>query len=146
VRFALQYQDDRGAFVDPILGREFQYATPYLAYAIAALVNAGRGDDLLVDGVRAMNHATELVAEGNASIPDQHGEFFIAPLADAIDMLAPRVDEVLVDRWRQRMRTGIDSIIENRRLWSVGVSACGRASIPSSRIARRRQTTGGPMP
>src|SRR5437667_12689214 len=41
-RFSIRHQDAAGAILDPILKREFQYATPYFAYAVGALVSAKR--------------------------------------------------------------------------------------------------------
>src|ERR1043166_2833078 len=69
-RFTVQHQDARGAVIDPFLHREHQYSTPYFAFAVGALVHAGRASDLLGNGIRAMDHATECFAKGDAGIPD----------------------------------------------------------------------------
>ena len=114
-RFAVQHQDDEGAFIDPFLKREHQYATPYLAYALGTLIHASRAGDLLPNGILAMNHSTKLVEAGNASIPDRHGEFFIAPLASALTLYAEHVDEVTMSAWKQRLSVPIDHIIEDIR-------------------------------
>src|ERR1700683_4695109 len=41
-RFTVRHQDERGAVIDPFLRREHQYSTPYFAFAVGALVDAGR--------------------------------------------------------------------------------------------------------
>src|SRR5262252_1928414 len=51
-RFTTKYQDQSGAVIDPFLKREHQYSTPYFAFAVGALVSAGRAPDLLQSGVR----------------------------------------------------------------------------------------------
>lgn len=111
-RFAVQHQDASAAFIDPILGREFQYATPYLAYAIGTLIDTGRATDLLDSGRRAMDHSTGQFAAGKTAIPDNHGEFFIAPLADALALYEGHVDDDTFAEWRRRLSTPIDEIIE----------------------------------
>ena len=57
-RFTLQWQDASGAVIDPYLHREFQYATPYFAFAVGTLMAAGRSRDLLPHGIAAMERAT----------------------------------------------------------------------------------------
>ncbi|CAK8991713.1 Uncharacterized protein TC_0708 [Durusdinium trenchii] len=103
-RFAARHQDERGAFVDPFLGREHQYSTPYFAYAVGVLVDAGKAKDLLPHGTRAMEYATACFAEGAAGIPEEHGEFFLAPLAGALEHYAAHVDSATLERWTQRLR------------------------------------------
>lgn len=80
VRATVQFQDPTGAIIDPYLKREVQYATPYFAYAVGTLLSADRAADLIPAGIAAMNRATAAVWAGAAAIPDNHGEFFIAPL------------------------------------------------------------------
>src|SRR5581483_3647877 len=79
-RFSSRHQNAEGAIIDPFLKREHQYATPYFAHAVGTLVAVGRARDLLPYGVKAMEHATACFGGGRNSIPDQHGEFFIAAL------------------------------------------------------------------
>ncbi|MEZ4701248.1 MAG: hypothetical protein R2834_13000 [Rhodothermales bacterium] len=112
-RFAVRHQDEQGAFIDPFIHREHQYATPYLAFALGALIDAGRADDLLDNGIRAMDHATRAVAGGNAAIPDQHGEFFIAPLTQALALYERHVPAETLGLWRERLGAPIASIIES---------------------------------
>ncbi len=103
-RFSARQQNAEGAIVDPFLHREHQYATPYFAYAVGTLLAAGRAPDLAQNGVRAMEHATGNFSGGRERIPDNHGEFFIAALTEALGLYAGRVPEATLSRWRERMR------------------------------------------
>lgn len=103
-RYSIRHQDAEGAIIDPFLQREHQYATPYFAYATATLIHAGRARDLLASGVKAMDHATKCFAGGNRAIPDQHGNFFIAPLVGALDLYAGHVPESTMALWRERLK------------------------------------------
>ncbi len=113
-RFAVRHQDGSGAIIDPILEREHQYSTPYYAFAVGALLEAGRAQDLLESGVAAMEHATESFARGADGIPDRHGEFFIAPLTGALELYRPHVPAATYERWRNRMGTPLAQVIEGR--------------------------------
>ena len=90
-RFTIRHQDARGAVIDPFLRREHQYSTPYFAFAVGTLVEAGRARDLLEHGVAALDHATECFASGNRGIPDAHGEFFLASLPGALSLYEAHV-------------------------------------------------------
>jgi hypothetical protein len=111
-RAMLQYQDANGAIIDPVRNREFQYATPFFIYAGAALVDTGRAPDLLNQTVSAMDHssaqigAAATMASGSV-IPDDHGAFFIAPLAGAYMLLRSKVPAATADRWRTNLATPI---------------------------------------
>jgi hypothetical protein len=101
-RFSVRHQDASGAIIDPFLHREHQYATPYFAYAVGVLVEAGRAHDLLASGIRAMEHATSCF--GSGAVPDNHGEFFIPSLTEALDLYAPHIPQETLDLWRERMK------------------------------------------
>ncbi len=103
-RFSVLHQAANGAIIDPFLKREHQYATPYFANAVGTLVAAGRARDLLPYGVRAMEHATANFAGGQPAIPDQHGNFFIAALTEALETYAGRVPGETLRIWRERMK------------------------------------------
>jgi len=103
-RFSVQHQDASGAIIDPFLKREHQYATPYFAYAVGTLTAAGRAPDLLPSGVRAMDHSTANFAGGRDAIPDQHGEFFIPALTEAVESYAKQVPAGAIERWRERLK------------------------------------------
>ena len=113
-RAMARQQDARGAIVDPYLGREHQYATPYFAAAVGALLAHGRGADLQAAGIRAMTHATRSFAGGWRTIPDAHGEFFIAPLTHALADYRPHVPPDTLARWRSRMQTPVTRIMRNQ--------------------------------
>ena len=110
-RFSIQHQDARGAIVDPFLHREHQYSTPYFAYAVGALIHAGRAKDLLPAGIRAMDHATEGFSKGVQALPDPHGEFYIAPLTEAIELYEKDAPADKVRLWRERLRTPLALVL-----------------------------------
>lgn len=68
--------------------------------------------DLLDKGVAAMISATADIAGGSSSIPDNHGEFFLAPLASAIPLYAPHVSVSQLQTWKNRMAKPIEEIIK----------------------------------
>ncbi len=114
VRQLVQYQNSSGAIIDPYTKSEEEYSTPYFAYAVGALLSAGRATDLLDKGIAAMNSATNDIAGGAASIPDDHGEFFIAPLAGAIPLYTPFVSFLQLKTWKDRMAKPVVDIIRGR--------------------------------
>jgi hypothetical protein len=112
-RFLAQHQDDTGAIIDPVIDREHQYSTPYYAFAVGTLLHAGRAADLRDSGIAAMDHATACVNGGNEAIPDNHGEFFIAPLTEALALYRGHAPDSTIDTWTGRMRTPLLEIIES---------------------------------
>ncbi len=112
-RVAKQFQDEQGAIIDPYLKREHQYSTPYYAHAVGTLIHAGRAMDLLDSGIAAMEHSTECLAGGSESIPDQHGEFFIAPLTEALGLYRDHVNSPTHSRWYERMKTPVSEIMRD---------------------------------
>ena len=115
-RYSIQHLDAEGAIIDPFLKREHQYATPYFAYATGTLIHAGRARDLLPYGVKAMDHATKCFAGGNSAIPDQHGNFFIAPLAGALDLYTGHVPDATIATWRERLKKPRREIQEEKAI------------------------------
>jgi len=113
-RFAARQQDERGAIVDPYLRREHQYSTPYFAAAVGVLLQSGRGDQLREAGVQAMEHSTACLAGGWQSIPDAHGEFFLAPLTAALPMYRPHVDAAIYGRWGKRLKVPVGRIMRDQ--------------------------------
>ncbi|MFB3829868.1 MAG: hypothetical protein ACE15B_24065 [Bryobacteraceae bacterium] len=115
-RFMVRHQDAHGAIIDPFLRREHQYSTPCFAFSGAVLLAADRGSDLADHVARALDHATASLAAGARGIPDQAGEFYLAPLAGALEiaggMFAPERRAV----WQRRMRTPLASVMENEAL------------------------------
>lgn len=113
-RFTVQHQDHTGAVIDPFLKREHQYATPYFAFAVGTLMHFDRGSDLWPAGIRAMEHATTCFAGGSDAIPDRHGEFFIAPLAGALEHYQPHVSEAQYGEWVARMENPVTNVMQNQ--------------------------------
>jgi hypothetical protein len=114
-RFTAHQQDARGAVIDPFLLREHQYSTPCLAFAVGVLIQAGRAPDLWENGVRAMDHATECCAQGDAGIPDQHGEFFLASLPGALELYRDQVPGEKLARWRRRLGVPREQVVRGGR-------------------------------
>ena len=110
-RFTARHQDTSGAVIDPFLRREHQYATPYFADAVGTLVDGGRAKDLLPSGVKAMEHATACFAGGLDSIPDRHGNFFIAVLTEALEVYKGHVPEEQWNSWRERLKKPLRDVI-----------------------------------
>ncbi|WP_241684837.1 hypothetical protein [Cyclobacterium xiamenense] len=106
-------QDASGAIIDPYLKREHQYATPYFAFAVGVLLDAGAGNELKEAGILAMEHSTLNFSNGTKSIPDEHGEFFISPLTHALELYEDHVDNARHDRWTQRMKTPLSAVMQN---------------------------------
>jgi hypothetical protein len=102
-RFDVQWQNAQGAIIDPYLEREYQYSTPYFAYAVGVLASAGRAPDLLPHGVAAMEHATVQFSGGIRTIPDGHSEFFLASLSEALEVYEPLIPHQEWMRWHDRM-------------------------------------------
>src|SRR5205807_8937726 len=70
-----------------------------------------RARDLLPSGVKAMEHSTTNFAGGRDSIPDQHGEFFIAVLTEALEVYAPHVPASTLAEWKKRLRKPLKDVI-----------------------------------
>lgn len=111
VRAQAKYQNSSGAIIDPFAKREVQYSTPYFAAAAATLIAAGRATDLLAKASLAMDRATASYAGGKTAIPDQHGEFYLYPLAEAYKLLRAKVPVATASRWLSRLGTPISSVI-----------------------------------
>lgn len=117
-RFLLRHQapanaPNSGAVIDPIIDREHQYTTPYVAFAVGALIHAGRAQDLREAGAAAMDWATLCVAEHQT--PERHDEFYIAPLAEALSRYEDHITGERYDTWRNRLKLPIAEIIEGMR-------------------------------
>jgi hypothetical protein len=105
-----RFQNEEGAIIDPYLEREHQYSTPYYAFAVGTLLHAGVGQELKESGIRAMEHATICYAAGHTGIPDGHGEFFIAPLTESLELYRDHVSQETLGRWRQRLQRPVEKV------------------------------------
>ena len=63
-----------------------------------------------------MDHATKCFAGGNSAIPDQHGNFFIAALAGALELYAGHVPEATIATWRERLKKPRREIQEEKAI------------------------------
>jgi len=109
-RVAQKFQSKEGAIIDPFLHREHQYSTPYYAIAVGALIHAGRADDMVLSGILAMDKALNDLFMGKDSIPDQHGEFYIAALAEAMELYQGHVPKDKYTHWLKMIATPVDKI------------------------------------
>jgi hypothetical protein len=114
-----------GEITDPYRGSEWQYATPYFAFASSVVLSEGRSPALLTAAIRAMNHATADIAgldnptEDNGKPNDGHGEFMLAPLAKALARFElmqtggqfPALTPELLQTWRTRLGTDRSRIL-----------------------------------
>lgn len=114
VRQIVKFQNSNGAIIDPYSKHEEQYSTPYFAYSIGVLLSAGRANDLLDEGIKAMNSATGNIAAGVPKIPSDHGEFFLAPLSGAIPLYTPHITTSQLAVWKERMATPVEKILRGR--------------------------------
>ncbi|WP_143155925.1 hypothetical protein [Cyclobacterium lianum] len=112
-RVVARHQDSSGAIIDPYLDREHQYATPYFAFAVGVLLEAGKGEGLQEAGILAMEHSTADFAAGSKSIPDEHGEFFISPLSHALELYRPHISPETYESWERRMQTPLERVMQN---------------------------------
>ena len=112
----VKYQDATGAIIDPLKMREWQYGTPFFIYAGAALIDTGYATDLMNATVLAMNHTSgQIAAAATASspgsvIPNDHGAFFLAPLAEAYVLLKSHVPTATADTWKSNLATPIEKV------------------------------------
>lgn len=110
VRVAQKFQNEEGAIIDPYLKREHQYSTPYYAIAVGALIHARRANDMLPSGVKAMEKSLLDFSKGSQYIPDQHGEFYIAALAEAMELYKDHMDKATYDQWVAWVSTPVANI------------------------------------
>lgn len=109
-KVAATFQDETGAIIDPFLHREHQYSTPYFAVAVGCLISQGRTPELIEPGVMAMEKSLRDFADGNLSIPDQHGEFYIAALSEAMPLYKNFVTTERYAQWESKIRTPLAKV------------------------------------
>lgn len=110
-RYMTQFQNSSGAVIDPYGHLEVQYSTPYLASTIATLVNNGRASDILENGAKAMDKATLDFSKGINSIPQRHGEFYVASLTRAFTQFKGHIPDSRYETWRTRLKNNIQNVI-----------------------------------
>ncbi|MBN1308287.1 MAG: hypothetical protein JXA18_10250 [Chitinispirillaceae bacterium] len=99
-RAMLKYQNANGQIIDPVIGREHQYATPCFAHAVAVLCGSGFLDDatLLQAGIKALDASIGHMLRDD--VPDSHGDFFTVPMMFAFWNFENVVDASKVSSWR----------------------------------------------
>ncbi len=116
-RFLAAHQDPlTGAIVDPYLRREHFYATPYFAFTGAALLSEGRAADMADRVAAAMERATACLVKGVHGIPNECGEFFIAPLVEAVDLVRTQFRGESWTNWQKRLRLPLPPMMAGKQL------------------------------
>lgn len=106
VRFFAQFQDERGAIIDPYAGEEKQYSTPCFALGGALLVARAGVKELLEPAALALDRAlTALAVERNT--PQRHADFFAPLVLLSYRLLKDRVEQQRATRWKTWL-TAID--------------------------------------
>ncbi len=116
VRVMKTYQAADGGIIDPVEKTEFQYGTPFYAYAGAALLDNNKAADLKDSILLAFSHVAGQIgacATGNHAtiIPNDHGNFFLAPMAGAYMLLKSKVPQATADMWKTQLGTPIGKVI-----------------------------------
>lgn len=101
VRHFYTRQAASGAIIDAYFNRERHYSTPCYAFSAATLVAQGHAD-LLDSAERALIHAAETLADGQAA--DAHPDFYTIFLVRADQLLAPLSAAAARDRWQAALR------------------------------------------
>lgn len=99
------FQNSQGQIIDPIRGREWQYATPCFAHCVAGLLAAKHpmGEKYKQSGILAFNVALEAMLLGNKSVPQEHGDFFTFPMMRAFKLFEGFVPDSLYKTWKQKL-------------------------------------------
>ncbi|MBN2037486.1 MAG: hypothetical protein JW768_12155 [Chitinispirillaceae bacterium] len=99
-RAMLKYQNSNGQIIDPVIGREHQYATPCFAHAVAVLCGSGFINDatLLQAGIKAMDASIGHMLRDD--VPDSHGDFFTVPMMLAFWNFKNVVAASKISSWR----------------------------------------------
>jgi len=119
VHAVAKWQDPTsGAIIDPNYKREYQYGTPFFIFAAATLVDTGKAPDLLDAAIKAMDHTSGQIAAcatngSTGIIPDDHGNFFLAPLSGAYLLLKSKVPAAKAEQWRQNLGTPVDKVVRS---------------------------------
>ena len=127
IRFFAQYQDERGAIIDPYEKRERQYSTPAFASASAVLYASGYNRKFLPQCMKAMDAATADLAAGKTA--DNHSNFYTVMLMQAYDTLRRHVPATRLAQWRDNLtRLAPEKIYrfkpQSKTNWNL-VAACG---------------------
>ncbi len=99
------YQNPAGHIIDPVEGREFQYATPAFAHAVSVLFKSGytpRSDTALLNaGILALTVAISEMTSN--AVPDSHGDFFTVLIMQAYENFKGIVPTATQNSWRTNL-------------------------------------------
>jgi hypothetical protein len=107
VRFFMQFQDERGAIIDPYAGEEKQYSTPSFALAGALVAARAGAADLLEPAARALDRSLSALAV-ERDTPQRHADFFAPLVVLSYRLLKDRVEPQRATRWKTWL-TAIDA-------------------------------------
>ncbi len=104
VRQCLGWQDDQGAIISPVVGRETSTTTARFVGALAGCIWGGRCDDLVEVCALSMDYCCEIMAgERPPGGPFGGPEFYTKELMFAYFALESKVDEDRHRRWGRQL-------------------------------------------
>jgi|GEM_PF-263378 len=101
VNYFSQFQDERGAIIDPYRNEEVQYATPAFALAAASVAQCDSDADLMERAAKAMYWASYCLGNGESS--NHHEDFYTPLLARALKIIEPHVEPDRAAEWRSNL-------------------------------------------
>lgn len=123
----VQFQDERGAIIDPFEKKERQYSTPAFAFAAAVLYASGYNKNVLASCMKAMEAAT--LDLRNEKTADGHSNFYTVMLMQAFDILRKVAPRERLAAWQENLtgfspKTGYKYPPERETNWNL-VAASG---------------------
>lgn len=123
----VQFQDERGAIIDPFEKKERQYSTPAFAFAAAVLYASGYNKNVLAQCMKAMDAATSDLR--NEKTADKHSNFYTVMLMQAFDVLKKIAPQERLSIWQENLTnfspaTGYNYPPERETNWNL-VAASG---------------------
>ena len=104
VRHSLDWQDEHGAIISPVVGRETSTTTARFVGAVGVCIWGGRCDDLIETCALSMDYCCEIMAgERPPGGPFGGPEFYTKELMFAYFALAGKVDEDRRRRWGKQL-------------------------------------------
>lgn len=102
LRAFVPFLNEQGGVVDPVDGKEHEYATASFVKAGAVLLQAGRCADLQEAILKAMDWASFCLGENQ--VPDDHADFTSHMLVKAYELLSGIADPSRVESWRNHLQ------------------------------------------
>ncbi|MCP4366653.1 MAG: hypothetical protein GY797_00855 [Deltaproteobacteria bacterium] len=106
VRAMKQYQNNEGRIIDPVDNVEKYYSTPCYAHSVAALVASScidKDDQLAISGMKALD--VSLTDMANATVKENHGDFYTWPAMFAYECFKPFVSEERLKSWDNKLQS-----------------------------------------